>query len=80
MNNPIQSHLFAPNSDMEEELGDNWVRLPNVRLGDDVGIWESSIVYEVETIVGFMAGFLVELVIFIEVPSERYKIGYRCGI
>ena len=61
--------------------------LPNVRLGDDVGIWESSIVYEAlyfmleaETIFSFMVGFLVEVVIFIEVPSGRYKIGYRCGI
>ena len=38
--------------------------LPNVRLDDDVGIWENSIVYEVlyfvlkaETIVGFMPDF-----------------------
>ena len=61
--------------------------LPNVRLGDDVGIWESSIVYEVlyfvlemETIIGLMARVLVEVVIFIEVPSGRYEIGYRCGI
>ena len=61
--------------------------LPNVRLGDDVGIWESSIVYEAlyfmleaETIFSFMVGFLVEVVIFIEVPSGRYEIGYRCGI
>ena len=60
---------------------------PNVRLGDDVGIWESSIVYEVlylvfeeEAIVDLMAKFLVEVAIFIEVPSRRYKIGHKCGI
>ena len=77
MNNPIQSHLFAPNSDIGEELGDNQVRVfPNVRLGDDVGIWKSYIVFEVlyfmfevETIVGFMAKYLVEVAILIEVPS-----------
>ena len=52
--------------------------LLNTRLSDDVGIWESSIVYEVlyfvfkvEAIAGFMVGFLVEVVIFIEVPSRR---------
>ena len=61
--------------------------LPNVRLGDDVGIWENSIVYEVlyfvlkaETIVSFMAGFLVEVAILIEVPNGRYGIGHTCGI
>ena len=73
---------------MEEEFGCNWVRvLPNARLGDDVGIWEGSIVYEVlylvleaETIVSFMAKFLVEMAIFVEVPSGRYGIRHRCGI
>ena len=37
---------------------------PNARLGDDIGIWEGPFVYavlylvfEVEAIVGFMAGF-----------------------
>ena len=61
--------------------------LPNARLGDDVGIWKGSIVYEflyflleVETIVSFMARFLVEVPIFIEVPSGRYEIEHRCGI
>ena len=61
--------------------------LPHVRLGNDVGIWESSIVYEVlyftfevETIVGSMAGFFMEVAILIEVRSRRYKIGHRCGI
>ena len=87
MNNPIQSHLFAPNSNIEEEFDDNQARvLPNVRLGNDVRIWESSIVYEflyfmfeVEAIVGFMAKFLVVMTIFIEVPSRRYEIRHRCG-
>ena len=61
--------------------------LPNVRLGNDVGIWESSIVYEVlyfilevEIIVSLMARFLMEVAIFIEVPSRRYKIRHRCVI
>ena len=61
--------------------------LPNVRLSNDVGIWESSIVYEVfyfvfevETIVGFMVEFLMKVAIFIEVPSRRYMIGHRCGV
>ena len=61
--------------------------LPNARLGDDVGIWESSIVYEVlyfvlemETIIGLMARVLVEVVIFIEVQSGRSGIRHRCGI
>ena len=88
MKNPIQSHLFAPNSDIGEELGDNQVRVfPNVRLGDDFGIWKSFIVnevlyfvFKVERIVGFMAEFLVEVTIFIEVPSGRYGIGHRSWI
>ena len=61
--------------------------LPNVGLGDDVWIWEGSIVYEVlffmpeaEAIVSLMARFLMEVAIFIEVPSRRYKIGHKCGI
>ena len=61
--------------------------LPHVRLGNDVGIWESSIVYEVlyftfevETIVGFMARFFMEVAILIVVRSRRYKIGHRCGM
>ena len=72
---------------MEEELGDNWVRLPNVGLGDDVGIWESSIVnevlylvFEVEAIIGLIAEFLVQVAIFIEVPSGRYGIRHGCGV
>ena len=61
--------------------------LPNSRLSDDVGIWESSIVYEVlylvfeeEAIVDLMAKFLVEVAIFIEVPSRRYGARYGCGV
>ena len=61
--------------------------LLNTRLSDDVGIWESSIIYEIlyfmskaEAIVGFMAGFLVEVAIFIEVPSRRYKVRHGCGV
>ena len=61
--------------------------LPNTRLSDDVGIWENSIVYkvlylvfEVEAIVNVMARFLVEVTIFIEVPSRRYKVRHGCGI
>ena len=61
--------------------------LPNIGLGDDVGIWEGSIIYEVlylmfeeEAIVCFMAGFLVVVVIFIEVPSGRYGIRHGCGV
>jgi len=61
--------------------------LPNTRFSDDLGIWESSIVYkvlyfvfELEIIVGFMALFLVEVAIFIEVPSKRYGLRHGCGI
>ena len=61
--------------------------LPNARLGDDVGIWESSIIYEVlylvfevKAIVNFMARFLMKVTILIEVPSKRYGIRHRCGI
>ena len=61
--------------------------LPNARLSDDVGIWESSIVYEVlyllfeaEAIVSFMTSFLMEVTILIKVPSRRYGIRHRCGI
>ena len=61
--------------------------LPNARLSDDVGIWESSIVYEVlyllfeaEAIVSFMTRFLMEVTILIKVPSRRYGIRHRCGI
>ena len=61
--------------------------LPNARLGDDVGIWESSIIYEVlnlvfevKAIVNFMARFFMKVTILIEVPSRRYGIRHRCGI
>ena len=54
----------------------------NIRFGDDVGIWEGSIVYEVlylmfkvKAIVGFVAGFFVIVAIFIEVSSGRYRLG-----
>ena len=61
--------------------------LPKARLSDDFGIWESSIVYEVlylmfkaETIVSPMAEFLVEMAIFIEIPSGRYRVRHGCRI
>ena len=60
--------------------------LLNTRLSDNVGIWESSIFYEVlyfvfkvEAITGLMVGFLVEVVIFIEVPSRRYEVRHGVG-
>ena len=60
---------------------------PNVGLGDDVWIWEGSIVYEVlyfmfkaEAIVSFMSRFLMEVVVFIKVLSRRYMIRHRCWI
>ena len=61
--------------------------LPNARLGDNIGVWEGSVVnevlylmFEAEAIVGFMAKFLMEVTILIEVPSRRYRIRHRCGI
>ena len=61
--------------------------LPNARLGDDIRIWEGSIVYEilyfvfeVEVIFGIMTRFLVVVTIFNEVPSKRHGIRHRCGI
>ena len=61
--------------------------LPNTRLSDYVGIWENSIVckvlyfmFEVKAIVGFVAEFLVEVTIFIEVPSRRYRVRHGCRI
>ena len=61
--------------------------LPNARLGDDIGIWKGSIVYEVlylvfeaEAMVGFMARFLMEVTIIIKVPSRRYDIRHGRGI
>ena len=60
---------------------------PNARLGDDIGIQDGSIIYEVlyfmfevEAIVSFMAGFLVVITILIELPSRRQGIRHRCGI
>ena len=61
--------------------------LPNARLSDDFRICKVSIVYKVlyfmleaETIFNFMVGLLVEVAIFIEVPSGRYVIRHRCAI
>jgi len=60
--------------------------LSNVGFGDDVRIWEGSIVYEVlyvfeaKAIVGFMARVLVVMAIFIEVPKGRYWIRHGCGV
>ena len=61
--------------------------LSNVGFGDDVRIWEGSIVYKVlylvfeaEVTVGFMAGFLVVMAIFIEVPNGRYRIRHGCRV
>ena len=61
--------------------------LSNVGFGNDVGIWESSIVYEVlylvleaKAIVGFVAIFLVVVAIFIEIPRGRYGIRNGCGV
>ena len=61
--------------------------LTNVWFGDNVGIWEGSIVYEVlyfvfkaETIVGFVARFFVVVAIFIVVPSGRYGIRHGCRV
>ena len=54
---------------------------------DDVGIWEGLIIYEVlylvfkvEAIIDFVAGFLVVMAIFIEVPSGRYRIRHECKV
>ena len=61
--------------------------LSNIGFGDNVGIWEGSIVYEVlylvfeaEAIVSFVVGFIVLVTIFIEVPSGRYEIRLGCRV
>ena len=61
--------------------------LSDVRLGNDVGIREGSIVYEVlylvferEAIDGFVVGFSMVVAIFVEVPSGRYTIRHRCVV
>ena len=61
--------------------------LSNVRFSDNVGIRESSIfhkvlyfVFEVEAIIGRVAGFLVVVEIFIKVPSGRYGIRHGCKV
>ena len=52
--------------------------LSNVGFGNDVGIWEGSIFYEVlytmfevKAIISFVARFLVVVTIFIEIPKGR---------
>ena len=59
----------------------------NVGFGDDVRIWEGSIknetlylMFEAKAIVGFMAGLLVIVAIFIEVPRGRYEISHGCRV
>ena len=59
----------------------------NVGFGDDVGIWEGSIIYEVlyfvfeaEAIISLVVGFLVVVAIFIEFPSGRYRIRHGCRV
>ena len=61
--------------------------LSNVGFGNDVGIWEGSIFYEVlylileaKAIVSFVARFLVVVAIFIEIPRGRYGIRHGCGV
>ena len=56
-------------------------------LGIMLGFGKVPFVYEVlylmlaaEVIVGFVAGFLVVMAIFIEVPRGRYGIRHRCGV
>ena len=61
--------------------------LSNVGFSDNVGIRESSIfhevlyfVFEVEAIIGRVAGFLVVVAILIKVPSGRYRIRHGCRV
>jgi len=61
--------------------------LSNVGFGNDVGIWEGSIVYEVlylmfkvVAIVSFVAKFFVVMAILIEFPSGRYGIRHGCRV
>ena len=61
--------------------------LSYVGFSDDVRIWEHSIIYKVlylvfeaEAIVNFVAGFLVVMAIFIEVPNGRYGIRHECKV
>ena len=69
----------------EEPYGIRQRVLSNIGLGDDVGIWEGSIVYEVlylvfevEAVIGFVARFLVVVAIFNDFPSGRYGM-HGCG-
>ena len=61
--------------------------LSYVGFGDNAGIWEGSIVYKVlyfafvaKAIVSFVARFFMVVVVFIEVPSERYGIRHSCRV
>ena len=61
--------------------------LSNVGFGNDVGIWEGPIVYEVlylvfeaKAIVDFEVRFFIVVAIFIEVPSGRYGIWHGCRV
>ena len=61
--------------------------LSNVGFGNDVGIWEGSIVYEVlylvfevKVIVGVVARFFVIVAIVIEISRRRYGIRHGCGV
>ena len=61
--------------------------LSNIGLGNDVGIWEGSIVYEVlylvfeaEAVIDFVTRFFVVVAIFIDFLSGRYKIRHGCGV
>ena len=61
--------------------------LSNFRFGDNVRIWEGSIIYKVlylmfeaEATVNFVAELLVVVAIFIEVPYGRYGIRHGCRV
>ena len=79
--------MLAHNFDIGEDLGDNRVRdSPNVRLSDDVWVWESPILYQIlylmlkaKTIFGLMARFLMKVTIFIEVQVGGIGLGIGVG-
>ena len=61
--------------------------LSNFRFGDNVRIWEGSIIYKVlylmfeaEAIIDFVAELLVVVAIFIKVPYGRYGIRHGCRV
>ena len=72
---------------MGEDLFDNRVRdSPNVRLSDDVWVWERPILYQIlylmlkaKAIVGLMARFLMKVTIFIEVQWGGIGLGIGVG-